>query len=196
MLTQLLKSTLAKVSKDSSHNLHQSLGRAKGMLSKPGHRAVNAAFSCMALMLVFIVFANKKRQGWRNRDHPLTSLPCCMTRLAAGISAVTWELAKVEFRQVRAGAGLHPSVCDGWLAVGAMCTKGILGDAPCRAAKAKDYESQNASCFVENPTKRLRAAARQDLLEVDSASHHLLPATSLHPTWVLLWRANISGCQS
>jgi len=74
--------TSAKVCEDSSYNLQElrrSLGRAKGKLSKSGRRAVNTAFFCVAfravpfLLMVLIVFANKRRQG--SRGHPPDSPP-------------------------------------------------------------------------------------------------------------------------
>lgn len=156
------------------------------MLSQSGCRAANAAFFYVAfgavpfLLMVFIMFANKKRRRWRNRDIPLTCL-WCTTRLAAGIGVVTWEPVRMAFLQVQAGCGLRPGVCDGRPAAGTMCTKEILDDTPCCAAKLEDYMGQSASCFVGKPTNRLGAAARQDLLEADSASHHFLSATPLHP---------------
>lgn len=104
-----------KFSKDSSYNpqgVHCSLGTAKGTLSKSGGKAVNAAFSLHSFRgcsfpdgRMFIVLANKKRQGWRNTDHPLTSLLWCVIRLAAGIGVISWELARMAFSQVQVAAG-------------------------------------------------------------------------------------------
>lgn len=68
-----------------------------------------------------------------------------------------------------------------------MHTIGILDVMPHCAAKLKGYVGQSANRFVGKSTNRLRAAARQDLLEVDDASHHLLSAASLHPMSFSFW---------
>lgn len=93
----------------------------------------------------------------------------------------------MAFPRVQAGCGLCAGVCDGRPAAGTMCTKGILDDTPCCAAKLKDYVGQSASCFVGKPTNWLGAAARRDLLETDGASHHVLSSTSLNPMRFPFW---------
>lgn len=141
----------------------------------------NMAFRAL-LMMVLVVFANEKPQGNGGIEiFPLTDFIWRKTRWVAGVGVVTRELVRMAFPQGQAGCGLRPRVCDGTLAAGTTRTKGILDVTPRCAAKSKGYVGQSESCFVGKPVNRLGAAARQDLLEEDGASHHLPSATSFHP---------------